>query len=224
MNKIEAIILDFDGVILESVNVKGWAFGKLFEDYPDHVNDIIDFHYENGGMSRFDKFRYIYKSILQKPLPSIEFERLCKNFSLLVYKRVVESDFVPGAFEFIKKYSVKLSLFIISGTPHDEIAKIVKEKGLDSYFIGVFGSPVSKSAWTRKILEKENLDCRKVLFVGDSMSDYQAAIENCLVFVARFNSNQQDVFRDKKIDYKVSDLFELDMLLKMHWFTHSKRE
>lgn len=35
MKKFEAIFLDFDGVIHESVDVKGWAFSKLFEDYPE---------------------------------------------------------------------------------------------------------------------------------------------------------------------------------------------
>ena len=78
MKKIEAIFLDFDGVILESVEVKGWAFGKLFEDHPEHVDKIVAFHHANGGMSRFDKFRYIYKKMLKEPLPEKQFEALCE--------------------------------------------------------------------------------------------------------------------------------------------------
>ena len=30
------VCVDFDGVILESVDVKGWAFGQIFAGYPDH--------------------------------------------------------------------------------------------------------------------------------------------------------------------------------------------
>jgi len=52
------------GVILESVDIKGWAFGGLFEAYPEYVDEIVIFHHANRGMSRFDKFRYIYKNIL----------------------------------------------------------------------------------------------------------------------------------------------------------------
>ena len=68
MKPIDAIFFDFDGVILESVDIKGWAFGKLFESYPEHVDEIVAFHFANGGMSRFDKFRYIYKNILNKKM------------------------------------------------------------------------------------------------------------------------------------------------------------
>ena len=53
------IILDFDGVILESVSVKTEAFRTLFSFVPKHVDEIVQFHIDNGGMSRFDKFRYI---------------------------------------------------------------------------------------------------------------------------------------------------------------------
>lgn len=213
MKKIQAIFFDFDGVILESVNVKGWAFGELFEGYPEHIDEIVAFHYANGGMSRFDKFQYIHKNILQRPLPAYEFERLCKKFSHLVYHRIVESDYVPGALEFIQKYADKILLYIISGTPQEEMVRIVEAKGLSTYFRGVFGSPVSKSAWAKTIIAEDNLDHGEVLFVGDAMSDYQAAVENGLVFAARIKSSQDDVFKGKAIDFRVADLFELDRLL-----------
>ena len=63
---MKAIIFDFDGVIAESVDVKTEAFKELFKAYPDKVKAIADFHIDNGGMSRFDKFRHIYKNILKK--------------------------------------------------------------------------------------------------------------------------------------------------------------
>ena len=121
MKPIDAIFFDFDGVILESVDIKGWAFGKLFENYPQHVDKIVVFHFANGGMSRFDKFRYIYKNILNKPLPDEEFDALCLKFSDLAFKRVLKCEFVPGALEFLGKYYKKINFYIISGTPQDEI-------------------------------------------------------------------------------------------------------
>ena len=57
---INSIIFDFDGVILESVSVKTAAFRQLFSFAPEHVDEIVQYHLDNGGMSRFDKFRYIY--------------------------------------------------------------------------------------------------------------------------------------------------------------------
>ena len=46
------------------------------------------------------------------------------------------------------------------------------------------------------------------------MSDYEAAKENGLIFVARINEANSDIFNGKQVDYKVYDLFEFDALLE----------
>ena len=213
MKEVQAIFFDFDGVILESVDVKGWAFRELFKDYPEHMDEIVSFHYANGGMSRFDKFRYFYKNIFKKPLDDKEFTRLCEEFALIVCHRVLECDFVPGAIEFIQTYYQKIPLFIITGTPQNEILMIVKEKELNHYFQGIFGSPTPKEVWVKKILKDRNLRASKVVFVGDAMSDYYAAKENGLCFVARVKDTESNIFKGKKIDHKIKDLFELHRLI-----------
>ncbi len=212
MKPIDAIFFDFDGVILESVDIKGWAFGKLFENYPQHVDEIVAFHFANGGMSRFDKFRYIYKNILKESLPDDEFNALCIKFSDLAFKRVLKCEFVPGAIEFLGKHYKKTKFYIISGTPQDEIEHIVEARGLSKYFQGVYGSPTGKSFWAKKIIMQEKLNIAKALFIGDAMSDYEAAKENKLIFVARINSDNSHIFEDKPVDHKVYDLFEFDSL------------
>ncbi len=214
MKPIDVILFDFDGVILESVDIKGWAFGKLFENYPEHVDEIVAFHFANGGMSRFDKFRFIYKNILNKPLPDEEFDALCLKFSDLAFKRVLKCEFVPGALEFLGKYYKKTKFYIISGTPQDEIEHIVEARGLSKYFHGVYGSPTGKAFWVNKIIMQEKLNCETTLFIGDAMSDHEAAKENGLIFVARISDNNSDIFKGKKVDHKVYDLFEFDTLLE----------
>jgi phosphoglycolate phosphatase-like HAD superfamily hydrolase len=213
MKDIQAIFLDFDGVVLESVEVKGWAFGKLFEDYPDHVDEIVAFHHAHAGMSRFEKLRFIHKNILKIPLSDQRFDKLCADFSRLVFDRVLECDFVPGALEFIKEYYSKCLLFIISATPHEEINKIVKAKGLDPYFSGVFGSPSQKHVWVNMIIDEKKLERQKVLFVGDAMSDFEAARKNNICFIGRI-TDANDIFKKKQIYYKIKDLHELTSLLQ----------
>ena len=104
MRDLQAIFFDFDGVILESVDVKGWAFAKLFDTYPEHVEEIVSYHYAHGGMPRFDKFRHIYREILKEPLSDELFRELCDRFSELALERVLQCPFVPGALEFLKKH------------------------------------------------------------------------------------------------------------------------
>ena len=213
MKLIDAIFFDFDGVILESVDVKGWGFGKLFENHPEHVDEIVSFHFANGGMSRFDKFRYIYKNILNKPLSDEMFDTLCSKFSELTFKRVLECEFVPGVLEFLEKYYEKTKLYIISGTPQDEIERIVEDRRLGKYFQQVYGSPTGKAFWAKKIIMQEKLIVEKTFFIGDAMSDYNAAMENKVKFVARITDDNKDIFEGKHVDYKVYDLFEFDILL-----------
>jgi beta-phosphoglucomutase len=64
---LATLILDFDGVIVESIPLKTVAFSKIFSFAPPkHLDEIIAFHLENGGMSRYDKFRHIYANILHE--------------------------------------------------------------------------------------------------------------------------------------------------------------
>ncbi len=213
MRSIQAVFLDFDGVIIESVDIKGLVFGRLFNQYPEHVDEIVAYHHANGGVSRFEKIRYIYKEILKQQLTEKQFNRLCNDFSRLVFQRVLECDYVPGALEFLDKYCHKVPLFVVSGTPHEEIAEIVKAKKIDNYFRGVFGSPTSKGEWVKKILQEKKTAPQKTLFVGDAMSDYNAALENHVPFVARIKDPEDNIFRDINIETSITDLFSLHELV-----------
>ena len=101
---LKAIIFDFDGVICESVEVKTEAFRKLFEQYPDQIDEILKVHVQNGGISRFVKFKWVYEDILKRPLSEKESEALGQKFSEYAYELVVKSPFVKGALEFLQNY------------------------------------------------------------------------------------------------------------------------
>jgi len=66
---IKAIIFDFDGVLVESVDIKTKAFAGLFEHEGDSiVRRVVAYHIKNAGVSRFEKFRHIYKEMLDREL------------------------------------------------------------------------------------------------------------------------------------------------------------
>ena len=50
--KLDALLFDFDGVILESADIKTDAFRELFADQPAHVEEIVALHQRYGGVSR----------------------------------------------------------------------------------------------------------------------------------------------------------------------------
>ena len=204
MNKIKAIIFDFDGVIAESVNVKTEAFAEIYKPYGDDVvRKVVEHHLANGGVSRFEKFKIYHNNYLGKSISDDEIQKLAKEFSNLVLTKVVESPYVKGAYEFISGNYKKYDLFISSGTPQNEIREIAKRRNIAKYFKGIFGSPLLKSEHTKKIMKKKNYKNDEVVFIGDAPSDSEAAIDNDIFFIARVNDEKSPLKGEKN---KIEDL------------------
>src|SRR3989304_6603083 len=209
---IKAIIFDFDGVIVESVDIKTEAFARLFEHEGGVVVEkVVDYHLKNGGVSRFDKFRYFYKEILRRPLSDERFEELCLRFSELVMEEVVKAPYVKGSKEILDNYSRICQCFVATGTPQEEIDEIIIQRGMVPYFKGVFGEPKKKNVIVREILDLYCLKPDDVIYVGDAMSDYQAACENSIRFIARIHNNES-IFKGIEC-IKIMDLTGLGQII-----------
>lgn len=174
---IKAILFDFDGVIVDSVNVKTEAFRELFSNEKEHLQAILNFHLANGGMSRFVKFEIIYREILKKPLTQELSQELGEKFSKLVMQKVIACEYMPGALEFLQKYSKQIPLFIASGTPQDELHEITAKRDLTPYFKEIHGTPRSKPDIILDILKRYNIRTEEMPFIGDAINDYKAAVE-----------------------------------------------
>lgn len=211
MNK--AIIFDFDGVIVESMDIKTRAFTYLFRDFPEHLDEIIDLHLSHGGMLRFEKFKIIYREILHQPLSETRMKELGEQFSDYVYHEVLECPFVKGAYEFLDKYYQKIPFFIVSGTPHEEIKLIVKERGLSQYFKEVYGAPPGKGILISKILKDYNFNPLDVLFIGDSIDDYEGTKEVGVKFIGRVAPGKKNIFAGFNVSTIVQDIFGLERII-----------
>jgi phosphoglycolate phosphatase-like HAD superfamily hydrolase len=209
---IKAVIFDFDGVLVESVDVKTKAFAKLFEGYGTKVvQQVVDYHLANGGVSRFEKFKYYYREVLHKPLSEVELEKLCNQFANIVIEQVVNAPFADGAVAFLNQNYTEYDLFVVSATPQDEIEDIVKRRRMSFYFRGVLGAPCRKDALTQDILDSCGYEPGQVLFVGDSLSDYEAAEKTGCHFIGRVSPRSKNPFPDGTIT--IADLTELAAII-----------
>ena len=191
---ISTIIFDFDGVILESVSVKTEAFRELFSFAPEHVSRIVQYHIENGGMSRFEKFRHIYKNIIREPLTDEKCRQLSQRFSDIVEEKVAAAPFVKGAEDFLKSAFERYDFYIVSATPQNELIRIIRKRKILHYFKGVYGSPTGKSDHMAQILLQNNLNLSEVVFVGDAVNDWEAARRNNIPFIARIRPGDKNRF------------------------------
>lgn len=209
---IQGVLFDFDGVIVESAEVKTEAFRKLFEkDYPKYAEKIVDYHKGNMGISRYVKFRYIYERILRQSYSQKEERELGKRFSDFVVNEVLQAPFVAGALEFLKRNHERYAMYVVSGTPETELATIVDKRGIKSYFKGVYGSPRKKEEIAQDILLRNHWKSDEVAFVGDAESDREAS-ERCGVhFICRVNENGN--FQSPVGRHAIRDLTELEGVL-----------
>ncbi|MBL79922.1 MAG: haloacid dehalogenase [Nitrosomonadaceae bacterium] len=192
----QSIIFDFDGVIVESADIKTSAFADLYQSYgASIVKEVVRYHKLNGGLSRYKKFHYFQQHLLKRsPLTQSEEEKLDETFSRLVVNAVINSDSVPGADKFIQIEASRIPLFIASGTPEAELNKIVAHRGLNAYFTGVRGSPKSKETIIAEILSAHDFTPERVLMIGDAIIDYQSAKANNLAFLGRVRVGDKNPF------------------------------
>jgi len=203
----KAVVFDFDGVILESADIKTQAFLDLFSQYPQHRDAILRYHLDNIGVSRYRKFEWIYSELLEKPLERSESQRLGDSFTALVLDKILKCPFVPGALECLKSLDGRPA-FVASGTPEEELLKIIRERSLDAFFKGVWGSPNSKTQIIRRIMSEHDYQPKDLLFVGDGLSDHEAAKSVGIPFVARTTREFDSTWRKFRVP-RIEDLFGL---------------
>ena len=194
--KWEAVFFDFDGVILDSMNIKTRAFAELFSQYgPEIEAKVVEYHIANGGVSRYEKFKYYYRELLDKPLSDEELLRLGERFSDIALKRILKADFIPNAESTLKEL-LKLSTpaFVVSGTPQKEMEIIIEKRQMGKYFLEVHGSPRKKKDIVMEIQARHGYHLNNCLFLGDAMSDYKAALEAGTMFLGIVPSKQDSPF------------------------------
>ncbi len=185
MQFCKVIILDFDGTILESVDIKDKAFRKLFEGYPLKIEDIMSYHLAHNATIRFEKFKYITETILGLPYDRKVEEGLGKKFSNMVFEQIIAAPYVEGVKEFITFFAKKVALYIVSMSPHEEFMKIINAKQLSGYFKDIYTYPWKKDKAAVDIIAREQVLPSEVIFIGDAKEDGEAAHAAGVSFIGR---------------------------------------
>ena len=202
MSRYEAVILDFDGVLVDSEAIKVEAFRQLYSPYgADIAEKAVAYHRKNFGISRFIKFKHIHENFLNLPYDESVGKSFGERFSSMVETSVIEAEWVPGAKEFVESFYNTIPLFIASGTPHEELLRILHRRGIRKYFKEARGSPKTKSQIIGDYVGRYGFSKEKVLMVGDSLADYAGAKEAGVgfLFVSQTEEGPQPRIPDLKL-------------------------
>ena len=181
-----AFFFDFDGVLVESVAIKAWAFGQLYSKQgPEFVSRVQAHHEANGGMSRYEKFR-LYSGVWQGVTVDAGLSaRLDLEYSDLVEAAVSSCAWVDGAREIVAAAKEHGPVFLVSATPQAELIRIVEKRGIRDDFSAIRGSPTSKADHVAALLSEWSVRPETAVFIGDAMADLEAAMGAGIPFLGR---------------------------------------
>lgn len=188
--KFKVIILDFDGVVIESNKIKHEAFSEIFSDYPEYYDKIMAYHYAHNHVDRHKKFKYFITNILNQPFAQALADRLAERFAQLTREKIINCPYVAGALDFIREFSTRFPMYIASATPLDELMIILEARRLNGFFKGIYGAPMPKQEIFKDVIQKEQIRLQEVVFIGDSPEDYQVAKEAGIFFIGRMSDAQ----------------------------------
>jgi len=218
---IKNILWDFDGVILDSMQVRDYGFRCIFSKYhKDLVDEFIQYHRLNGGLSRFHKIKYFYNNLLSKEISEEQIQLYADKFSSLMKTKLTNIEYlIEDSIKFIKENYKIYNFYIVSGSEHNELNYLCDKLDVSKYFIDICGSPVPKNELVNNLLKKRHCKNEETILIGDSINDYEAAQINNIKFCG-FNNNslikKSFMYIYDFNDIKKLDHFEKYKLLKNH--------
>lgn len=174
------LILDFDGTLVDSNQIKIGAFAETFSEYEDRLNEIMAYCSAFHHTPREEKFKHVCAEILKIPYTAGLREKFLKKYADHTTAQIIAAPEIPGSLLFLKRFSAEKKFCLLSSTPGDVLISILEARGMRGYFQTVRGAPVNKTDWLEPYAGKG-------IFFGDALEDAASAREAGVVFVGVAN-------------------------------------
>ena len=205
LNKYRTWFFDCDGVLLDSNQLKSEAFYKVALPYgKENARALVEYHKRLGGVTRFEKFRYFFETILEKKTFEKELENALSNFSVIVCEKLISCPETSGVRDFLNSLATNTDKYVVSGGAQSEIQYVFKQRSLGAYFNGIYGSPDSKEVIVSNRVSSPDMKYPAV-FIGDSRYDYEVA--TCF--------NLDFFFMTKYTEFEDWELYFMDKRVKI---------
>jgi phosphoglycolate phosphatase-like HAD superfamily hydrolase len=198
----ETWVFDCDGVLLDANRIKTDAFYEVAIPYGQcYARQLVEYHKEYGGISRYEKMAVFVEQILKKEPAQDEIDRLVEAYGVICRRKLLCCEETPLLGEFLRALPKSAKCYVVSGGRQDELRYVFRERGLDGFFDGIYGSPDSKIEILGR-LDVLGLLRGSTVFIGDSRYDYIAAktVNADFIFMSDFTEfkDWRMFFSDKR--------------------------
>lgn len=195
LNHYKTWVFDCDGVLLNSNRVKTEAFFEAAKPYGvDKAQALVNYHVQNGGISRYVKFENFLTEIVGRETIDVgELDELLSRYARSVKQGLRDCEAASGL-EQLRQLTRGARWLVVSGGDQAELREVFRDRGLAAHFDGgIFGSPDNKD----EILNRElvsGIIGLPAVFVGDSRYDIEAASRAGLdfIFLSQWSESDYD--------------------------------
>jgi len=185
IQQYKSIVFDCDGVVLDSNVVKTEAYFRTAKNLgasDEQAQALVDYHVRLGGISRYHKFDYYLREILNQPATNEAIQALLDEFGRELEVGLMECGIADGLLT-LRDATPNAKWSILSGGDQQEIRTLFAKRNLAKLFDGgLFGSPDNKDEVLAREKANGNLQF-PALFLGDSKYDFEAATRAGLDFI-----------------------------------------
>jgi phosphoglycolate phosphatase-like HAD superfamily hydrolase len=193
LKKYNSFIFDFDGVILDSNNIKKSAIGEAVQDVlsDQKASEFVNYFVGLNGIPREEK--------IAKYVPKEQYEYVLNKYEGIIDIKLKSAKLIPGVKNIIQALSrLKKGMIVLSGGTQAEVLQLLVDRGLSENFDGVYGGPKNKE----ENLQGLSLD-KPVLYFGDSEVDYLVSKNNGFDFVFVYGASNIADWRNKVKEWQV---------------------
>ena len=194
------MIFDFDGVIIDSTEVKVEEYRILLSQFTKNeatLNEIINIYRNSGGIPRETTLKKVFKEVLDKTISNQEVENLSLDYSKQIFRRLEAIKPLKGFLEYLAIHK-EINKHIISGAPNSDVSYLIKKLNLSKYFKSIKGGPLNKKNEMINIMKLAKVKAQDIVYFGDQKNDYISAKSAGIGFIGINAGSNLDTMECKK--------------------------
>lgn len=215
LKQYKSMVFDCDGVILDSNIVKTEAYFRTAKNLGAtnaQAQALTDYHVKLGGISRYHKFDWYLREVLNQPVTEAAVQVLLDEFSRELEVGLMECVVADGL-QALRQATPQAKWMILSGGDQQEIRDLFTKRDLTKYFEGgLFGSPDNKDVVLAREIANGNLQL-PAIFVGDSQYDFESSTRAGLDFVFVSDWTEVPHWQAYCAEHKITVLDNISQLL-----------